>query len=159
MTVLHLADQKPFTTKDGSTIRSILDRTNAPVEKQSLAEARVPAGTATQRHYHRLAEEFYFVLEGAGEMEIGGETCTVGPGDAILIPAGAWHTITARETTFMSAVRARRCSTGSSRRSGGKFVLRIEDTDEARNTRSAAGDLRRHAVAGSRLGRRPGGRR
>ena len=98
MTVLRLADQKPFTTKDGSTIRSILDRTNAPVEKQSLAEAQVPAGTATQRHYHRLAEEFYFILEGGGEMEIDGESRTVGPGDAILIPAGAWHTITARET-------------------------------------------------------------
>ena len=98
MTVLNLADQKPFTTKDGSTIRSILDRTNAPVEKQSLAEARVPAGAATQRHCHRLAEEFYFILEGAGEMEIDGTTRPVGPGDAILIPAGAWHTITARET-------------------------------------------------------------
>ena len=96
MTVLRLADQKPFTTKDGSTIRSILDRTNAPVEKQSLAEAQVPA--ATQRQYHRLAEEFYFILEGQGELEIDGESRTVGPGDAILIPAGAWHTITARET-------------------------------------------------------------
>ncbi len=96
MTVLNLADQKPFTSKDGSTIRSILDRTNAPVEKQSLAEARVPAGSATQRHYHKLAEEFYFILDGTGEMEIDGDTRTVGPGDAILIPAGAWHTITAQ---------------------------------------------------------------
>ena len=98
MTVLQLADQTPFTTKDSSTIRSILDRTNAPVEKQSLAEAQVPAGAATQRHCHRLTEEFYFILEGAGEMEIDGATRTVGPGDAILIPAGAWHTISARET-------------------------------------------------------------
>ena len=98
MTVLNLADQKPFTTKDGSTIRSILDRTNAPVKNQSLAEAQVPAGTATQRHYHRLTEEFYFILSGSGEMEINGETRTVAPGDAILIPPGAWHTITARET-------------------------------------------------------------
>jgi len=38
MTVLNLAAQTPFVTKDGSEIRSILDRTNAPVEKQSLAE-------------------------------------------------------------------------------------------------------------------------
>ena len=98
MTVLNLADQKPFTTKDGSTIRSILDRTNAPVEKQSLAEARVPAGTATQRHCHRLAEEFYFILEGAGEMEIDGTVRPVGPGDAILILPGAWHTIVAEES-------------------------------------------------------------
>ena len=98
MTVLNLAAQSPFTTKDGSTIRSILDRTNAPVQNQSLAEAQVPAGGATQRHYHKRAEEFYFILEGTGEMEIDGETRPVGPGDAILIPPGAWHTITARET-------------------------------------------------------------
>ena len=97
MTIQNLAHQTPFTTKDGSTIRSILDRTNAPVEKQSLAEARVPAGGATQRHYHGLAEEFYFILEGAGEMEIDGATRIVGPGDAVLIPAGAWHSIAARE--------------------------------------------------------------
>lgn len=97
MTVLNLDAQPPFTTKDGSTIRSILDRTNAPVEKQSLAEARVPAGGATQRHYHKLAEEFYFILEGGGMMEIDGEARAVGPGDAILIPAGAWHTIRAED--------------------------------------------------------------
>jgi mannose-6-phosphate isomerase-like protein (cupin superfamily) len=97
MTVLALETQTPFTTKDGSTIRSILDRTNAPVQNQSLAEARVPAGSATQRHYHRLAEEFYFILAGRGTMEIDGETRAVGPGDAILIPPGAWHTIAARE--------------------------------------------------------------
>lgn len=97
MTVLSLDAQVPFTTKDGSTIRSILDCTNAPVRNQSLAEAQVPAGAATQRHYHCLAEEFYFVLEGEGTMEIDGETRQVGVGDAILIPAGAWHTITAEK--------------------------------------------------------------
>lgn len=95
MTVINLESQTPFTTKDGSTIRSILDRTNAPVEKQSLAEARVPAGTATQRHYHKLSEEFYFILEGNGRIELDGEIREVAAGDAILIPAGVWHTISA----------------------------------------------------------------
>ena len=97
MTLLNLAAQQPFTTKDGSTIRSILDRTNAPVQQQSLAEARVPAGGATQRHYHKLSEEIYFILEGAGEMEIDRERRAIGEGDAVLIPPGAWHTIRARE--------------------------------------------------------------
>jgi mannose-6-phosphate isomerase-like protein (cupin superfamily) len=95
MTVLNLSKQTPFTTSDGSTIRSILDLTNAPVQMQSLAEATLPAGGATERHYHKQSEEFYFLLEGTGTMEVNGETRKVGPGDAILIPAGAWHTITA----------------------------------------------------------------
>src|SRR5687767_13046819 len=102
MTIVKVDSQAPFTTKDGSTIRSILDRTNAPVKNQSLAEARVPVGGATQRHYHRQSEEFYLILEGAGRMEIDGEWREVEPGDAILIPAGAWHTIEAsRELRFL----------------------------------------------------------
>ena len=97
MIVQHLLAQPPFITKDGSTIRSILDRTNAPIQNQSLAEARLPAGGRTERHYHKIAEELYFILEGAGEMELDGERRIVGPGDAILIPPGAWHTIMATE--------------------------------------------------------------
>jgi mannose-6-phosphate isomerase-like protein (cupin superfamily) len=97
MTVRNLSAQAPFITKDGSTIRSILDRTNAPVQKQSLAEARVPAGSATERHYHKILEEFYFILEGAGEIELDGDRRMVGPGDAILIPPRVWHTIKATE--------------------------------------------------------------
>jgi mannose-6-phosphate isomerase-like protein (cupin superfamily) len=95
MIVLNVSSQKPFTTKDGSRIRSILDTTNAPVLNQSLAEASIPAGRATDRHYHRKSEEFYFLLEGEGTMEIEGKTRLVVPGDAILIPPGAWHQITA----------------------------------------------------------------
>ncbi len=98
MIVQNLSSQKPFTTKDGSQIRSILDRTNAPVENQSLAEATVPTGCATERHYHKLSEEFYFVLEGSGIMEIDGTVQNVTFGDAILIPPGAWHQITASST-------------------------------------------------------------
>jgi len=96
MIVQQLEKQSPFTTKDGSTIRSILDRTNAPVEKQSLAEASMQTGQATERHYHKNSEELYFLLEGTALMEIDGESRDVGPGDAILIPAGAWHQILAK---------------------------------------------------------------
>ena len=97
MEIRALSEQAPFTTKDGSTIRSILDLSNAPVKEQSLAEATIPAGGATERHYHKLSEEFYFILSGGGIMEIDGETREVCEGDAVLIPAGAWHQITARE--------------------------------------------------------------
>ena len=96
MVIRNLEAQTPFTTADGSTIRSILDRSNAPVQNQSLAEATLAAGRSTQRHHHKLAEEIYFILEGHGEMEMGGTRREVGPGDAILIPPGASHTIFAR---------------------------------------------------------------
>jgi mannose-6-phosphate isomerase-like protein (cupin superfamily) len=95
--IRSLQDQAPFTTKDGSTIRSLLDLSNAPVRNQSLAEATLPAGGSTQRHWHGESEEFYFLLEGRGVMEIDGVEREVGPGDAILIPPKAWHQLTATE--------------------------------------------------------------
>lgn len=97
MEIRQRENQAPFTTKDGSTIRSLLDLSNAPVAGQSLAEATLPAGAATDRHHHKLSEEFYYLLDGRGLMEIDGEEHEVGPGDAILIPAGAWHHIRAIE--------------------------------------------------------------
>jgi mannose-6-phosphate isomerase-like protein (cupin superfamily) len=86
-----------FTTLDGSTIRVLLDAAGAGAANQSLAEAELAAGQATQRHYHARAEEIYVLLEGDGEMEVDGERARVTPGDAILIPAGAWHQISAGE--------------------------------------------------------------
>lgn len=98
MVVNSIRHQTPFTTRDGSTIRSILDSTNAPVRNQSLAEASLPSGRSTQRHFHRSSEEFYFILSGRGTMEVEGMERPVGEGDAILIPPGSWHRITAVET-------------------------------------------------------------
>ena len=97
MEVRNRDKQKSFTTKDGSTIRSLLDQSNAPVRNQSLAEASVLPGRVTERHYHKLSEEFYYILEGRGTMEINGRVRDVVPGDAILIPAGSWHQIRADE--------------------------------------------------------------
>lgn len=97
MEIRKHSEQVPFTTKDGSTIRSLLDFSNAAVVNQSLAEASLPAGRETERHYHRISEEIYYLTSGRGVMEIDGTVCEVGPGDAILIPPGAWHQIRAIE--------------------------------------------------------------
>ncbi len=77
-----------FVTKDGSTIRE-LHHTAA----QSLAEATLEPGQATERHYHRASEEIYVVVKGSGTLEVDGETRRVRPGEAALIPPGAWHTL------------------------------------------------------------------
>ena len=86
---------EPFTTKDGSTIRVLLDASLGGAVEQSLAEAWLEAGQATDRHYHAQTEEIYVLLDGEGELEVDGDRRRVGPGDAILIPAGAWHQIRA----------------------------------------------------------------
>ncbi len=95
MEIRSLERAEPFTTADGSTIRELLGLRTAPVRKQSLAEATLAPGQATERHYHAETEEFYFIVEGTGEMEVEGERAEVAPGDAVLIPPGARHQIRA----------------------------------------------------------------
>jgi mannose-6-phosphate isomerase-like protein (cupin superfamily) len=82
----------------GRTVRMVVESPLGPV----ASEARIAAGNTTQRHFHRVAEEFYFILDGTGLMEIDGTEREVGPGDAVLIPPGAWHTIRAtRDLRFL----------------------------------------------------------
>ena len=85
-------DATAFVTKDGSTIREYHHTVS-----QSLAEASLDPGAATKRHFHERSEEIYLILEGGGELEVDGEGRQVVPGDAVLIPPGAWHELTAGE--------------------------------------------------------------
>jgi quercetin dioxygenase-like cupin family protein len=83
-------DATPFTTKDGSTVREYLH-----TAAQSLAEASLVGHAATRSHYHAKSEEIYLVLEGGGELEVHEEVRAVSAGDAILIPPGSPHRLTA----------------------------------------------------------------
>ena len=96
MEVRNYSETVPSTTKDGSTIRELLGLpTSLLVRNQSLAEATLVPGQATDRHYHRQAEEIYYITEGEGLMEVDGAERRVGVGDAVLIPPGVWHQLTA----------------------------------------------------------------
>lgn len=91
MEIRNLNEAPPFVTKDGSEIRELLAHRNSAIRNQSLAEARVPIGGATQEHYHARSEEIYFITAGRGRMRIEGEEADVNVGDAIAIPPGLRH--------------------------------------------------------------------
>src|SRR5271166_6150519 len=91
MDIRNLADMAPFITKDGSEIRELLAHRNSVIRNQSLAEARLPVGGATQEHYHPRTEEIYYITHGTGRMRVESETRDVKPGDAIAIPPGQKH--------------------------------------------------------------------
>jgi mannose-6-phosphate isomerase-like protein (cupin superfamily) len=95
MEVRSREQAEAFTTLDGSTIRVLLDARLGGAMQQSLAEASLAPGRATQRHYHAETEEIYVLLEGAAEMEVEGNRRRLRAGDAVLIPPGARHQIRA----------------------------------------------------------------
>ena len=91
MDVTNLKTVAAFITKDGSEIRELLAHRNSAIQNQSLAEARLQPGKATQEHYHRVTEEIYYITHGRGRIRIGEEVRAVQPGDAIAIPPGQRH--------------------------------------------------------------------
>ncbi len=91
MEIRHLNTAPAFITKDGSEIRELLAQRNSAIRNQSLAEARLPVGGATQEHYHARTEEIYYITHGTGRMRIDGEVADVVVGDAIAIRPGQRH--------------------------------------------------------------------
>ena len=91
MDIQNINTVPAFTTKDASEIRELLAYRNSVIRHQSLAEARLPVGGATQEHYHPKCEEIYYITHGSGKIRIEGEVHEVKPGDAIAIPPGQKH--------------------------------------------------------------------
>ncbi len=83
----------PFITADGSQIREFLNPGNSSLKNQSLAEATLAPGKSTTEHYHPLAEEIYFILQGQARMRVEGEESEMGPGDSVAISNGQRHKI------------------------------------------------------------------
>lgn len=100
MEIKNLEKVPSFITKDGSEIRELLAHRNSAIRNQSLAEARLPVGGATQEHYHAQTEEIYYITQGTGRIRIEGELREVMAGDAIAIRPGQKHKLwnTGRET-------------------------------------------------------------
>ena len=96
MEIVNRNRVQAIVTKDTSEIREILAPRNSAIQRQSLAEATLHSGKATEEHYHAISEEIYYVLRGTGRMRLGGETRDVEAGDGIAIPPGKryklWNT-------------------------------------------------------------------
>ena len=67
----------------GSTQLGVNVRVLAP-----HSEHKPPGSPDGFGHSHRTIEELYFVLEGELAMKLGDDVLTLGPRDAVLIPAG-----------------------------------------------------------------------
>lgn len=68
------------------TSTRIITRRDTPI-----ANLHVTDITDSRKHYHKEVTEFYFILEGAGWMELGDDMVELKPGVAVMIPAGMPH--------------------------------------------------------------------
>jgi quercetin dioxygenase-like cupin family protein len=55
---------------------------------------RFAPGFALPQHHHPVASELYVVLEGVGELEVGDDRETIGPGDIVHLRPNDAHTFT-----------------------------------------------------------------
>ena len=61
------------------------------------AEDKTPASVTylavndAERHRHSTATEFYYVIEGSGELDLDGELVPLTPGTLVMIPPGVAH--------------------------------------------------------------------
>jgi mannose-6-phosphate isomerase-like protein (cupin superfamily) len=91
MEIVRREDRRPFVTLDGSEIRELAGVPSANAVNQSLAEATVPPGARTERHFHRRSEEIYLFTAGAGRMALADEERDIRAGDCVVIPPGTAH--------------------------------------------------------------------
>lgn len=59
----------------------------------SVIQERMPAATSETRHRHGRARQFFYVLSGALEIEVDGETHAVPAGSGIEVPPGVPHQV------------------------------------------------------------------
>jgi len=84
--LVRLADLPGVACPCGTARRAVAD---AAAGRASLHLVEVKQDT--ERHYHRRLTEIYYVLSGAGQIELDGELRELTAGDAVLIPSGVVH--------------------------------------------------------------------
>ena len=63
--------------------------TDAPEQTASLHIVEIKEDSKT--HYHKKTTEFYYVLEGEGQIELDGMRFDVSPGSSVMIKPGCRH--------------------------------------------------------------------
>ena len=63
-------------------------------DQYTLVEIKTAPGAGAPPNHHAGEDESFYVLEGAFEFFLNGETMNVGPGDFVKVPDGAVHAFT-----------------------------------------------------------------
>lgn len=79
---LVVKDNETYLLRDNRTLKNLV-----------VSSTQLHARQSTRGHAHAGQEEVYYFVSGQGEMELGDERCSVGPGDVVLIEDGVFHRV------------------------------------------------------------------
>lgn len=93
MDILRKNEQSQFIAQDKAIVKEIASPRNSNITNLSLAEVMIRPGDSVLAHYHVESEELFYVLRGVGTMTVDVESCSIGEGDAVVVPPGSTHCV------------------------------------------------------------------
>lgn len=94
MPLVRRGDATPWEALPGRQMAELISGAQGGAARVTLRVVEITRLQPPERrnpHEHRDVEECIYVLAGRGRVWIDGDTAVVGPGDAVLVPAGALH--------------------------------------------------------------------
>ena len=83
------------TVGDGSSITKASPKSGT--QGVVFVEDKMPPAGTSGIHKHLEADEFFYVLDGSGQIFLGDEEHKIGPGDFVFVPVNTYHRITSSE--------------------------------------------------------------
>ncbi len=97
--VVGTEEAPTFRIAKGRGSATLLLNEDTGARAASLGVLELQGGVAIPEHIHADSVEILYVEEGGAEMTVEGQALSVGPGDAIYIPAGQRHSARVTEDT------------------------------------------------------------
>jgi mannose-6-phosphate isomerase-like protein (cupin superfamily) len=85
----------PLISPWGETVYELVGAAQASgsAASHSLAQIVIAPGCSSEKHYHKVSEETYYILAGTGRMVVDDREFVLIPGQACLIQPYEWHQI------------------------------------------------------------------
>jgi mannose-6-phosphate isomerase-like protein (cupin superfamily) len=84
----------------------LISASSSPGAGLSLATIIVEKGKGSNRHYHKITEEIYYVIEGDGCVILNGVSSPVRAGSCVYIPTGVIHEVRAGRAADLKLISA-----------------------------------------------------
>ena len=92
MKVVNRSNTESYPWGEGATGWHLLNS-----DQLSVIEELVPPGISERRHYHKVAQQFFYVLAGTATLEVAGNVYSITAGSGMHVPAQLAHQLTNNE--------------------------------------------------------------